>query len=180
MSARTATPLPTGTWRVDPVHSSIGFEVGYLAGAFKGHFREFDARLEIEPEHATLAGTAHVASLDVKDEGLAAHLQAPDFLDAEAHPELRFAADELALDGEETRVRGQVTIKGVTHPVEATGAVTAPLTDPHGNERVGLTLTAQVDRTAFGVDWNAELPGGGMALSDEVEIVADLYFVKAG
>ena len=118
----TTTSTPAGTWQLDPVHSTVGFEVAYLGGRFKGQFREVEATLEIS-ETGTLAGTATVASVDVKDENLAAHLQSPDFFDAERHPELRFAAERIALDGETVRVDGEITLKGVTRPVTASASV---------------------------------------------------------
>jgi polyisoprenoid-binding protein YceI len=170
---------PAGTWQLDPVHSSVGFEVAYLSGTFKGQFREFEGALVVDGDEATLEGSAKVASVDVKDENLSAHLQSPDFFDAEQHPVIRFAASDISLDGEDVSVNGELTIKGVTQPALVTGRVTAPVTDPYGRERIGLQLTTTVDRTAFGVSWNMPLPTGEQALADEVSIVAELYFVKA-
>jgi polyisoprenoid-binding protein YceI len=175
----TALIVPTGTWQLDPVHSSVGFEVEYLSGTFKGQFREFDGSLVVDGDRATLEGSAKVASVDVKDENLSAHLQSPDFFDAEQHPVIRFAATDLSLDGEDVRVDGELTIKGVTRPATVTGSITAPVTDPYGRERIGLRLTTSVDRTAFGVSWNTPLPTGEQALANDVSIVAELYFVKA-
>ncbi len=172
------TAAPVGTWRLDPVHSAVGFEVPYLAGTFKGQFREIAADLELGADTVSLAGSAAVASVDVKDETLSAHLQSPDFFDAERHPELRFAARNVALDGETVTVQGDITIKGVTKAVEVSGTVAAPLVDPYGRERVGLELSTVVDRTDFGVSWNAPLPSGEPALAYDVTIVADLQFVK--
>jgi polyisoprenoid-binding protein YceI len=174
----TTISAPAGTWRLDTTHSSVAFQVPYLAGAFKGQFREFEGTLDVADGGAQLSGSARVASVDVKDDNLAAHLQSPDFFDAERYPELRFAAERIALDGDTVDVAGEITIKGITKPIAATGAASGPLTDPHGNERVGLTLSTTVDRTAFGVSWNAELPGGGQALGDDVTILAELYFVR--
>lgn len=172
------TPTFTGTWQVDPVHSTAGFEVAYMAGTFKGEFREIAATLSVEGERARLEGSATVASVDVKDENLNAHLHSPDFFDAERNPELRFTAD-VDLTSDEVTARGELTIKGVTRPVEVTGTATAPLADPYGNERIGLQLTAAVDRTDFGVSWNTPLPSGEQALADQVRVVTDLQFVKA-
>jgi polyisoprenoid-binding protein YceI len=169
--------LPTGTWQLDPVHSSIGFEVAYMAGAFRGQFRDVEASLEVDGENARLTGVAQVASVDVKDENFAAHLQSPDFFDAEQHPELRFTSTDVEA-GDGLTVRGEITIKGVTKPVELTGAATAPITDPYGRERIGLTLSTTLDRTEFGVNWNLPLPSGEPALSNEVTLVAELYFVR--
>src|SRR5256714_12365999 len=150
--------LPVGTWALDPVHSSIGFEVGYLAGDFRGEFHEVSARIE-NGETPVLTGSARVASVDVKEENLTAHLQSPDFFDAERHPELRFAAQDIRLDGDgKVSVDGELTIKGVTKPVAVTGTVTAPIVDAYGNDRIGLNLTTMIDRTDFAVDCNNRLP----------------------
>ena len=179
MSTKILTLAPTGTWRLDPVHSSVGFEIDYLGGTFRGMFRDVEAVLVVADERAMLAGAARVASVDVKDENLAVHLQSPDFFDAERHPELGFRADDIALDGEAVTVRGDITIKGVTKPVTIAGTAVPPLTDPYGNERIGLKVRTTVDRTDFGVSWNAPLPTGKQALANDVTIVGELYFVKA-
>jgi polyisoprenoid-binding protein YceI len=179
MSTIESTIAPAGTWTLDPVHSTIGFEVGYLVGTFKGQFRDVAAQLDVGETGARLAGRASVASVDVKDENLAAHLQSPDFFDAETHPELRFLADDFAIDGGTVTVDGEITIKGVTKPVEISGTITAPSPDYSGNPRIGAVLSATVDRTDFGVNWNAPLPGGDEALGNEVTINAELYFTKS-
>ena|SRR5215204_63472 len=169
----------TGTWELDPVHSSVGFEVPYLVGTFKGQFREVQATLAVDDARASLDGAAKVDSVDVKDESLAAHLQSPDFFDAERHPELRFTANDIALDSETVRARGELTIKGFMKPVEVAGTLTAPLVDAYGNERIGLELSTTVNRHDFDVSWNVPLPTGQQAVGDEVKIVAELYFVRA-
>jgi polyisoprenoid-binding protein YceI len=171
--------LPTGTWRLDPVHSSIGFEVPYMVGTFRGQFRDVEATLAVDGDETTLSGAARVAGVDVKDENLGAHLQSPDFFDAERHPELRFASHELSRAGNDVTVRGEITIKGVTEPIELTGTITDAITDPYGRERIGITLSGAVDRTSFGLNWNVPLPSGEPALGNEVTIVAELYFTKA-
>ena len=157
--------------------------VRYLAGTFKGEFHEIGAELTVDAERASLAGTARIASVDVRDENLSAHLQSPDFFDAERHPELRFAALDIRLDGGghgKVSVDGELTIKGVTKPVAVTGTVTAPIADPYGNDRIGLNLTTKIDRTDFGVDWNNPLPNGETSLANDVTILAELQFVKPG
>ncbi|HEV2711619.1 MAG TPA: YceI family protein [Gaiellaceae bacterium] len=176
----TLTIAPVGTWQLDATHSRVDFEVAYLAGTFRGEFHDVSAVLEVRDDAASLEGTAAVASVDVKDENLSAHLQSPDFFDAERHPELRFAARDIRLDGDgEVSVDGEITIRGVTKPVLVTGTVTAPIADPFGNDRIGLNLTAGVDRTDFGVNWNTPLPSGEPALANDVKILAELQFVRA-
>src|SRR5213592_3233910 len=107
MSTPVLTVAPAGTWNLDPVHSRVDFEVSYLAGTFKGHFNEIAAELAVDGERATLEGRAKVASIDVNEENLSAHLQGPDFFDAERYPELGFAAREIRLAGE-----GQLALEG--------------------------------------------------------------------
>jgi polyisoprenoid-binding protein YceI len=176
----TQTKLPQGTWNLDPVHSAVGFEIDYLAGTFRGQFRDVQAALTSGDSAARIEGTAQVASVDVKDENLAAHLQSPEFFDAERFPELRFVAEDVDLESETVLVPGEITIKGVTKPIELTGTIADPITDAWGNERVGLRLTAHVDRTEFGLNWNMQLPTGRPALADDVTIVAELQLVQAG
>ena len=157
------------------------FEVSYLAGTFKGHFNEIAAELAVDDERATLEGTTKVASIDVNEENLSAHLQSPDFFDAEQYPELRFTAEDIRLDGDgQVSVDGDLTIKGITQPVTVTGTVTAPMSDPYGTERIGLNLTTKVDRTNFGINWNNPLPSGEPSLANDVTILAELQFVKQG
>jgi polyisoprenoid-binding protein YceI len=165
----------TGTWGLDPVHSTIGFELPYLAGTFRGQFRDADAKLTAD----SLSGSARVASVDVKDEGLAAHLQSPEFFDAERHPELTFASNSIERTGDDLTVRGDITIRGTTKPVELAGAIAGPFTDAYERERLNLKLETTVDRTDFGLNWNMPLPNGEPALQHEVKIVAELFFVRA-
>jgi polyisoprenoid-binding protein YceI len=169
---------PTGTtWIADPVHSNVAFEVEYAGvSTFRGTFRDFDATLE----GSALAGSARVASIDVKDEQLSGHLQSPDFFDAERHPEISFRADELTLaDGGNVAGTGELTIKGVTKPVELRGRLAAaPSVDPFGRERLGLALQTAIDRNEFGVAWNAPNQSGGNYLGDQVALKAELTFVR--
>src|SRR5262249_57223083 len=160
----TTTLAPAGSaWAADPVHSNVAFEVQYAGvSVFRGSFRDFDATLE----GSILDGSARVASVDVKDEQLSGHLQSPDFFDAERHPEIAFRADSLAVaDGGTVSGAGELTIKGVTKPVELNGRLAAaPSVDPFGRERLGLTLETAIDPNPFGAAWNAPTRDGGTHL----------------
>ena len=170
------TTIPTGTWTLDPVPSSIGFAVPYAGiGTFRGTFDEFDAKLV----DGRLEGVAKVASVRVDDESLAGHLQTPDFFDAERYPELRFASRTIERDGNRVSIEGDLTLRGVTNPVEITGTVTGPLTDAFGRERIGFDVETTVNRRDYGIDWNMELPTGDAALGDDVTITATLALVRA-
>ena len=173
---QTATRIPAGTWGLDPVHSSIGFAVRHnTVMTFRGTFEEFDATLA----DGRLDGTAKVASIKVDDETLAGHLQSPDFFDAEQFPELRFVSSTIQRDGAQASIAGELTIKGVRASVELAGTVSGPVTDGYGNERIGLDLETTINRHDFGVSWNADLPGGGSMLDDDVVISANLELVQA-
>lgn len=180
MSTTTATrtALPAGIWTLDAVHSTIGFEIPYLVGTFSGRFNDVEAKLVAADGALALSGSAKVESVDVKDENLAAHLKSPEFFDAERSPELVFESTEIDRSGDDITVRGQITIKGVTRPIELAGTLTDPIADPYGRERFGLMLAGTVDRTEFGLNWNMPLPDGKPALANEVSLAADLFFVR--
>ena len=175
---QTVTIAPAGTWELDAVHSAVGFEVEYLGGTFKGSFREIDATLVVGEDAVSLEGSAQVASVDVKDENLAGHLQSPDFFDAERYPEIRFTAKNVSRDGETVKVEGDLTIKGVTRPVELELEPTGVATDPFGNVRAGFEGEAQLSRKDFGLTWNVALEAGGVLVSDKVKIQLDVSAIK--
>jgi polyisoprenoid-binding protein YceI len=163
--------VPAGTWKADPIHSSLGFAVRHMGVTpFRGGFADFAAMLS----DGRLAGTAKVESISSEDETLTGHLLSPDFFDAARHPELEFESTEIRREGDEVTVRGDLTLKGTTRPVELRGTIAGPIEDPYGGSRIGLTLGGTVDRTEFGIDWNADLPSGGRMLSDDVELTAEL------
>jgi polyisoprenoid-binding protein YceI len=174
MSTTEAQVIPSGTWTADRVHSTIGFAVKYMAGTFQGSFSDFDAQLR----DGVLEGSARVSSIQVKDPNLEAHLQSPEFFDAERHPEITFRSTDIRGDGDQLHVDGEITIKGHTETVRITGAATEPLDDPFGGHRFGLSLEARVDRTAFDISWNNPLPSGEPALSAEVTLIADLQLSR--
>jgi polyisoprenoid-binding protein YceI len=174
MTTQTQEAVPTGTWNIDRVHSTVAFAVDYMSGTFQGSFSEFDAKVA----DGALRGSAEVASIQVKDPNLEAHLQGPDFFDAERYPQLTFEAKDINRSGNDLEVTGELTMKGHTEPVEIRGTVSDPQDDPFGNVRFGIKLEAVVDRTKFGISWNNPLPSGEPALQDEVTLIADLQFVK--
>jgi len=170
------TAVPTGTWQHDPVHSSISFAVKHnTVMTFGGQFGTWEATLE----DGSLTGSADVASVRVEDENLVGHLQSPDFFDSEQHPKLTFASRSIERDGDRVTIAGDLTIKGETKPVELTGTISGPVTDGYGNQRLGLDVQTVINRHDFGVSWNADLPGGGTAVADDVTVTANLALVQA-
>jgi polyisoprenoid-binding protein YceI len=171
--------IPTGTYKSDPIHSTVGFSVRHMVvGRFRGQFKDYDVTVRSDDGQLSIEGRVNVASIDVQDENLYPHLLAPDFFDAERHPELTFNSTSVRQDGEQIVVDGDLTIKGVTQRVEGRGTVTGPATDIGGNEKLGLELETSVDRTAYGLDWNAPLPNGGVAVGNEVKLEISLELVR--
>ena len=174
--AATATPL-SGTYTVDPVHSSFGFAVKYQGvSVFRGTLGEVDATLAA----GRLEGTAKVESISIRTpEQFRAHVLSPEFFDAANHPEVRFVSDELDLREDGTaKVTGELTIKGITKPVVATGTWTAPAADAFGNTRGHLTLEAVIDRTEWDMNWNMPLPTSGNVLANDVTLTVDISLVE--
>lgn len=174
-----ATQIPSGTWAIDPVWSSLEFEVRKVGLIpIKGRVPRFSGTIRSE-DRLSIEGTVDATSITTFDETRDGHLQSPDFFDTERHPELRFASTGVTVDGDEVRVRGELTIKGTTKPVELRGRFLGSGSDLAGNERIGLELEGSIDRTDFGLDWNAPLPGGGFLLPSEVKLRATFAAVRA-
>jgi polyisoprenoid-binding protein YceI len=171
----TRTALPTGTWKLDPVHSTIGFAVKHnVVATFRGSFGEVSGALGPEG----LEGIAKVESIAIDEPNLKGHLLSPEFFDADRHPELSFRSRDVRVDGDRAEVDGEITIKGVTKPILLTGSVVGPIEDGYGGSRLGLELETKVDRREFGLDWNAPLPGGGFMLANDVTIRGELELAK--
>ena len=179
----TATPVigvPQGTWGIDTIHSSASFAAKHMVvSTFRGQFDDLDATLTVGDDgEASLLGVVKVDSIVVKDENLAGHLKSPDFFDTERYPEIRFASAAIRRDGDELVVDGDLSVKGHTQRVEARGTISGPATGLDDSYRIGLSLEAIIDRTAFGLDWNAELPKGGRVLANDVTLIVELELVR--
>ena len=167
--------IPAGTWRSDSTHSSIGFAVLHNGlTPFRGGFGTFEATLV----DGKLVGTADVESITTEDENLTGHLLSPEFFDAQRHSVLRFDSREIRRDGDAIVVEGDLTLKGVTKAVELRGHVAGPIADAYASSRLGLDLETTIDRTQFGISWNAPLPSGEKMLADDVKLTAQLELVQ--
>lgn len=173
-----ATGIPSGEWEIDPVWSALEFEVRKLGlVAIKGRVPGFTGNI-VGGSSPSITGVVDATTITTFDETRDGHLQSPDFFDTQRHPELRFQSTSVEQDGDQLLVRGELTIKGVTRPVELRGSYAGWDNDPWGNERIGLELTATVDRTSFGLEWNAPLPGGGFLLPNEVALHATFAAIR--
>jgi polyisoprenoid-binding protein YceI len=174
-----ATQIPTGTWSIDPVWSSLEFEVRKVGLIpIKGRVPGFSGTIE-GGEEASIEGAVDAASITTFDETRDGHLQSPDFFDTERYPELHFSSTDVSVGDDGLRVHGDLTIKSTTKSVELKGTFLGSAPDLAGNERIGLELEGTIDRTEFGLEWNAPLPGGGFLLPNEVTLRATFAAVKA-
>jgi polyisoprenoid-binding protein YceI len=182
MSTSTSAALiPTGTYSVDPAHSSVGFEVRHMGIAtVRGAFTKFEGTIDATGDGPELKGTVEAASINTNDENRDGHLKAPDFFDVEQHPTITFATKTVdASEDGAIRLAGEIAIKGITKPIELTGTVGEGGTDPWGNERIGFEVEGVIDRRDFDLKWNQTLPNGNLLVSNEVKLVVSVSAVKA-
>lgn len=178
--AISSTGLPLGTWTLDPTHSSASFAVRHMSvSTFRGRFEKFDATLIVEETSAQLVGTVDAASIVVKDENLQAHLGSPEFFDLERYPQISFRSESIRREGDELIVDGRLTIKDQTHPIEGRGTLAGPAVTLGDATKLGVTLDTVLDRTEFGLTFNAPLPQGGVAVDNEVRLTVDLELVRS-
>jgi polyisoprenoid-binding protein YceI len=175
----TTTTLPAGTYSADPIHSTFGFQVRHNGiQLFRGSFDDVAVTATSDGESVSIEGSAKVESIQVRLADLKGHLLADDFFAADKHPEIAFRSTAVRAAGEGIEVEGELTIKGITNHAVATGTLSGPATGLAGNTVVALTLETVVDRTQYGLNWQAELPSGGQALANDVKIVVEAELVK--
>jgi len=148
MSAVASTTIPAGTWAIDPVHTTIGFQVTDTSDLFStivGRFTGYEGRIE-GGEEPSFAGTIRVASISTDNDQRDAHLRSPDFLDAEQHPEIRFRSTAVEPTGEDAfRVRGELTIKDTPFEIELDGRLRGVGTGKAGDERLVVEANGAFD-----------------------------------
>jgi polyisoprenoid-binding protein YceI len=168
--------VPTGTYTLDPVHSTFGFAITHNGvSKFRGQFEQADARLE----DGVLTGSTQVESVKTPIPQLKEHLLAQDFFNVAETPELSFRSTEISLGSDgEVQIDGELTIRGVTKPLSATGSFASGV-GLSGAEVVGFDLEAAIDRRDYGLNWQAPLPSGGDALGWGVSLQVHLELVKS-
>ncbi|TKC05193.1 YceI family protein [Pedobacter frigoris] len=174
--------MATTKWALDPTHSELQFKVKHLMiTTVTGSLTSFNASLESETddfENAKVSFEAETGSIDTGNKDRDNHLKSGDFFDAEKYPAIKFTSTSLNQDGEDYILKGNLTIKDVTKPVKLNVEFGGIATDPWGNTKAGFTLAGKINRTDFGLTWNAALETGGVMVSEEVKIVGELQFVK--
>jgi polyisoprenoid-binding protein YceI len=171
--------LANAQWAVDPSHSAIEFAVRHmLIATVKGRFREFEGTLDTG-EEPKFAGVVQVATLDTNDAIRDDHLRSADFFDAIRYPEISFRSTAVDVDGGESlNVVGDLELRGVMRSIALAGEVAGVGVDPEGEQRLGLSLRGELDRTDFGLTWNRALETGGVLVGDRFGIALDISAVK--
>jgi polyisoprenoid-binding protein YceI len=187
MSTGTAPQVTAGTttWNIDPVHTHAQFKVRHLMiSNVKGEFTAVTGKLELDGADITksrVEASIDAATINTRDAQRDGHLKSADFLDVEKYAALTFQSTRISKKGDgELAVEGDLSIHGVTRKVvlEVEGP-SAPLKDPWGNTRIGLSATTRINRKDFGLIWNQALETGGVMVGDEVTITLEAEFVKA-
>jgi len=174
--------LPAGTWSVDPTHTRIGFVARHMmVTKVRGSFQDFTAEVEIseDPLASKLTAEVQMASIDTGNEDRDGHLRANDFFDIEQYPTMRLVATGFEGSGDAYVMHADLTIKGVTKPVDFDLEFGGVGQDPWGGTRAGFTATTTINRKDWGIEWNAPLETGGVLVGDKVQIELDVELVKS-
>lgn len=175
--------MHTTKWLLDPTHSELGFKIKHLMiSNVSGTFKNFTAEVETDGEDfrtAQINLTAEVASISTNNEQRDAHLRNSDFFEVENYPELRFSSTQVEdIDDDTFILYGELTLKGVTNPVKLNVEFNGVTKDPWGGERAGFVITGKINRSKWGLNFNAALETGGVVLGDEVKIMSEIQLVK--
>ena len=172
------------TWNIDPAHSEVGFKIRHLMiSNVKGHFGNYQSTLITEDENfdtAKVSFEAEVASISTDNEQRDAHLKAADFFDVETYPKITFNSTGVSkISEKEFLVTGDVTIKGITRSIQLNVMQSGMAKDPWGQTKIAFEINGTINRTDFGLVWNAPLETGGVLLSEEVKLLMEVQFSKS-
>jgi polyisoprenoid-binding protein YceI len=169
------------TWQLDPTHSELGFKIKHLMITnIKGEFRNFSAEIDGEDfSKATISAMIDTSSIFTNEDNRDAHLKNADFFDLDNHKEMTFKGSSLnKIDDENFELTGMLSIKGISKEIKLGVEYGGTSTDPWGNEKMGFSVNGKINRSDYGLNFNAALETGGFLLGEEVKISADLQFVK--
>jgi polyisoprenoid-binding protein YceI len=178
ISMTTINDLPAGTWTVDAAHSELGFVARHLmVTKVRGSFKEFEGSVKVGDQitDSQVSAVAQLASVETGSADRDAHLRSADFFDVENNPTMSFVSTEVTPDS----LKGDLTIKGVTQPVEFDLEFTGLATDPWGNTKAGFEATTEINRKDWGLGWNVALEGGGVLVSEKIKLNLDIQLLKA-
>jgi len=175
--------MSTKKWAIDPAHSEIHFKVKHLViSTVTGSFKEFSGEAttpEDTFEGGDIAVTIKAASISTNNDQRDGHLRSAEFFETDSFPEITVKTTSIKqVDGDDYAITAEFTMKGVTKTIEFKGEYGGEATDGYGNQKVGLEVSGKLNRKDFGLNWNAVVEGGGLTVSEEVKLVANLQFIQ--
>jgi polyisoprenoid-binding protein YceI len=172
----------TGTWVIDAAHTNLGFSARHaMVAKVRGSFSGFSGSFTIDGADLAASSaelTIEAASIDTKNADRDAHLTSPDFLDVENFATVTFVSTAVKVVGNDVTVTGDLTVHGVTRPVEVKYEFVGISQDPWGQTRIGFEGAATISRKEFGLVWNAALETGGVLVGDEIKLSLDVEATK--
>jgi polyisoprenoid-binding protein YceI len=166
-----------GTWEIDTAHSHVGFIARHLmVSKVRGNFTRFEGEIitAADPMESSATATIEMASVDTSNAHRDEDVKGENFFDVASHPEMTFRSTGLRRDGDDIIATGDLTIKGVTHPVNLTVEVNGFGPDPYGGTRAGLSVTGEINRNDYGITANMVLPTGGVMVSEKIQLIIDI------
>lgn len=168
--------LTPGTWQIDPTHTEVSFTVRHMAiSKVRGYFQTFEGTIEIGEniEETKISGKIDVGSVNTNQAQRDEHLRTSDFFLISEHPEITFVSKSISVEGDEGKVVGDFTMRGVTKEITLDVEFGGVTVDGYGNTKFGFEAKTKINRKDFGVNWNAPTEAGGLTLGDDVRIVID-------
>lgn len=170
-------------WKLDSSHSEVQFKVKHLMiTTVTGYFKKFNLDVDTETDDFTTAKridfTADIDSIDTNNEQRDTHLKSADFFNASEHSQLKFTGKKYETDGENAKLHGDLTIRGVTKPITVNVEFGGIVVDPYGQTKAGFTVSGKISRKEFGLTWSAVTEAGQVVVGDEIKIHAEIQLVK--
>lgn len=170
-------------WKIDPAHSEIQFKVKHLMiTTVTGYFKKFDLEVETETDDFTtsknIVFTADIDSIDTNNAQRDTHLKSADFFDSVKHSQLKFTGKKYEAKGNEAKLQGDLTIRGITKPITLDVEFGGIVVDPYGQTKAGFTVSGKISRKEFGLTWSAVTEAGHVVVGDEIKVHAEVQLIK--
>lgn len=171
------------TWKIDTAHSEVQFKVKHLMiTTVTGYFKQFDLEVVTDSDDFATASkiefTADINSIDTNNQQRDTHLKSPDFFDAETYGQLKFVGNKYEADGDEAKLHGDLTLRGITKPLTVKVDFGGIVVDPYGQTKAGFTVAGKISRKEFGLTWSAVTEAGQVVVSDEIRLNCEIQLIK--
>lgn len=170
----------TGTWTIDAVHSDVSFTVRHMmVSKVRGHFTKFEGTIVTaeEPTQSSVTATIDLSSIDTRNQQRDDHIRSADFFEVETYPTMTYRSTGLTPDGDNWLLDGELTLHGVTRPVQLALELNGFSPDPYGGYRAGFSATAEINRKDFGISIDMPMDGGGVVIADKIAIQLEIEAV---